>query len=72
MAKKTLNAENEKELRESIEKIISLVQGYPTEQEMKEIIDAILPDIDRLISNKVKQHFIELAEFIVDKFKNNN
>lgn len=73
MAKKNLNTETEKELRESIEKIINLLRfNLLTNQEMKEIVEAILPDIDRLIANKVKQHFIELAEFTVNKFKNNN
>ena len=72
MVKKTLNKEAEEELRESIEKIINLVQVSLTKQEIREVIGAILPDIDKLISDKVKQHFIELAEFTVNKFKNNN
>lgn len=69
MTKKTLNTETEKELRENIEKIINLVQVNITRQEVKEIVEAILPDIDRLVANKVKYHLIELAEFTVNKFK---
>jgi hypothetical protein len=39
------------------------------EFEVKKIIRETLPDIDRLIANKVKQHFYELGSFLVEKFK---
>ena len=64
----TLNKETNKELQESMEKIIRLVKVDLTKQEIKEIVEAILPDIDELISNKIKQHFVELAQFILNKF----
>ena len=37
--------------------------------EIKYIVHQLLPDIDLLIANKVKQHFYELGMFLVDKFK---
>ena len=37
--------------------------------EIKYIVKELLPDIDALIANKVKQHFLEIGNFLVDKFK---
>jgi hypothetical protein len=37
--------------------------------EIKYIVQQLLPDIDSLIANKVKQHFYELGSFLVEKFK---
>jgi len=28
----------------------------------------LMPDLDRIISDKVKQHFYEIGEFLVNKF----
>jgi len=39
------------------------------EIEIKKIIKELLPDIDALISKKVKQHFYEFGSFLVEKFK---
>lgn len=38
------------------------------EAEAKQIIQAIMPEIDILVSKRVKEHFIELANFINEKF----
>ncbi len=37
--------------------------------DIKVIAHEVLPDIDRLIANKVSQHFLEIGKFLVDKFK---
>ena len=37
--------------------------------EIKYIIKELLPNIDSLIANKVKHHFLEIGNFLVDKFK---
>lgn len=37
--------------------------------EIKYIVQQLLPDIDALIANKVKKHFYELGLFLVEKFK---
>lgn len=38
------------------------------EKEAQQIIQALMPEIDTLISKRVKEHFIELADFINEKF----
>jgi hypothetical protein len=37
--------------------------------EIKYIVQQLLPDIDALIASKVKKHFYELGLFLVEKFK---
>ncbi len=72
MKGKILSEAVEKEIQENVEKVIRSVQTELNKQEIEEIIETILPDIDKIISNKIKQHFIEIAEFIINKFKNNS
>ncbi|MFW9871829.1 MAG: hypothetical protein ACFFG0_01920 [Candidatus Thorarchaeota archaeon] len=38
------------------------------ENEAQQIVKALIPEIDKLISERVKQHFIELADFMKEKF----
>lgn len=38
------------------------------ETEAQQIIQAIIPEIDVLISKRVKQHFIEIVDAIKEKF----
>lgn len=38
------------------------------ENEAQQIVQALIPEIDNLVSKRVKDHFIELANFINDKF----
>jgi len=40
------------------------------EEDAAKIVLAIIPHIDELISKRVKQHFVELADLIKEKFKN--
>jgi len=37
-------------------------------EDIKIIAREVMPDIDRLIANKVSQHFVEIGEFIANKF----
>jgi len=64
-----LSEEVEQEIIELVKKMIEETQNEVTKDEIKEVINSILPDIDELISVKVKQHFIEIAEFIKNKFQ---
>jgi len=41
-----------------------------TKEEIKEIANEILPNLDRMIAEKVKNHFVALAYAILKKFKN--
>jgi len=38
------------------------------EAEAKQIVHALMPEVDRLIAEKVKSHFVELVKFINEKF----
>lgn len=39
------------------------------EEDASKIILAILPHLDDLIAKRMKQHFVELADFIKNKFE---
>lgn len=69
MAEKFLTEKFEQELQECIEKLIQSIQIKLSKQEVKDIVENIIPDMDKLISSKVKQHFVEIAEFIINNFK---
>lgn len=38
------------------------------EEDASKIVLAIIPHIDELVSKRVKQHFVEIAEFIKTQF----
>jgi hypothetical protein len=38
------------------------------ESDAQQIVQAIMPEIDKLVTKRVKEHFIELAHFINAKF----
>lgn len=59
----------EKEIREIIKTCIEKEYPKIVERDIKEIIDKLLPDIDRLISNKVKIHMTELFKVGIKKFE---
>ena len=62
----------EKELKTIIKKVIQETETQLAEEELKDIVKRLLPDLDELISNKIKQHFIEIGEFVTKKFKKEN
>lgn len=64
-----LSEEVEQEIIELVKKMIKETQNEVTKDEIREIINSILPDIDKIISVKVKQHLVEIAEFIKNKFQ---
>ena len=38
------------------------------ESDAKQIVAKIIPELDKLASDRIKQHFLEIAEFIKSKF----
>lgn len=38
-------------------------------EDIKLIAKELMPDIDQMIANKVKSHFYEIGNFMVEKFK---
>ena len=59
----------EKELKSMIKSGIEEVYPSLEEREIKDMVNKLLPDIDKLISMKVKQHLVELAKFMIKKFE---
>jgi hypothetical protein len=39
------------------------------ESDAQQIVQSVINEIDKLSSERIKQHFIEIAEFILTKFK---
>ena len=75
MQKKTKVKSSEKPkslLEEEIVKIVNRVIKDNSIQlateDIRVIAREVMPDIDMLIANKVSQHFVEIGEFIANKF----
>lgn len=67
------------ELRTLVEYLKSLISdeiqkmGFELkEAEAQKIVQAIMPEIDTLISKRVRQHFMEIADAIKEKFKDSS
>jgi histone H3/H4 len=58
-----------KEINDIVEKKLEETQTEITKAEISKIITEIIPEMDKMISERVKQHFVEIAEFIKEKFK---
>jgi hypothetical protein len=58
----------EREIKEMIRR--SIEEEYPEmiEKDIKEIIDYLMPDLDKLISKKVKMHLVEIAKHIIKTY----
>lgn len=52
----------EKEARAYIEQVVDERVKTITEKEVKEIITGLLPDMDEMVSKKVKEHFVFLVQ----------
>jgi nucleoid DNA-binding protein len=66
---KIISAQIEQEIYEIVQKIIKTQNNPITSQDAKSIVDAILPEIDKLISKKIKKHFRLLAEHVLKNLK---
>jgi len=55
-------------IRDEIGKQADLLEVTLKEEDATRIVLAILPHLDELISKRVKQHFIELADLVKEKF----
>jgi hypothetical protein len=59
----------EKEIVRIVEKAIKDSKIQLAADDIRIIAKEVMPDIDRLIANKVAQHFCEIGQFLTDKFK---
>jgi len=70
MAKKDLSPAEmlQKSIDEVVKNSVKSLNKKLTEQEIKDIIINIMPNLDQMIANKIKEHFTMIAEFIQEKF----
>lgn len=59
----------EQEIVRIVDKAIKNSQIQLAADDVKIIAHEVMPDIDQLIANKISQHFYEIGQFIIDKFK---
>ncbi len=59
----------EQEIVRIVEKAIRDSKIQLAVDDIKIVAREIMPDIDRLIANKISQHFYEIGQFLTDKFK---
>ncbi len=59
----------EQEIVRIVEKTIKDSQIQLAVDDIKIIAHEVMPDIDRLIANKIAQHFCEIGQLLTDKFK---
>jgi hypothetical protein len=55
-------------IKDEISNQADLLEVTLKEEDASRIVLAILPHLDELISKRVKQHFIELADLVKEKF----
>lgn len=62
--------ENELEvyMKRLVNKILDEREMSLKEDDAKQIVNAIMPELDELISKRVKEHFVTIADLIKNKF----
>ena len=58
----------EKEIVRIVDKAIKDSQVQLAAEDVKVIAQDIMPELDKLISNKVKLHFLAIGQFLIEKF----
>ena len=58
----------EQEIIRIVDKAIRNSQVQLAADDVKLIAKEIMPDLDKLVSDKIKKHFYEIGKFIVDRF----
>lgn len=56
-------------IKKKIEGAIKNSQLELSKKDIQQLASEILPDINLLISKEVKKHFVEIGQFIIDKYK---
>jgi len=59
----------EKEIARIVDNAIRNSKIQLAADDIRIIAREVMPDIDRIIANKVSQHFCEIGQFISNKFK---
>lgn len=56
-------------IKDELQKQYEMLDVTLKEEEASKIVLAIIPHLDELIAKRVKKHVVEIAEFIIEKFK---
>lgn len=56
-------------IKDELHKQYEMLDVTLKEEEASKIVLAIIPHLDELIAKRIKSHFIEIADFIKEKFK---
>ena len=67
---KLLNEEFEREISSLVDEKIRESLEDIAQSDAEYIVNSVISKIDEIISNKVKEHFVVIAKFIIDKFSN--
>ncbi len=59
----------EKEIARIVDNAIRNSKIQLAADDIRIIAREVMPDIDRMIANKVSQHFYEMGQFLTNKFK---
>jgi hypothetical protein len=59
----------EQEIVRIVEEAIKNSKIQLAADDIRIIARGVMPDLDRMIANKVSQHFFEIGQFLTDKFK---
>ena len=60
--------ELDKYLEDLVSKILDEREIGLRKEDAKKIVEEIIPHLDKMISDRVKEHFVQLAEQIKEKF----
>lgn len=61
--------DNEYSIEARIEQLIENKLTKLTKSDVKAFVSEIMPDIDQMIANKIKEHFYQIGNFLAEKFK---
>lgn len=57
-------------VKTEVDKQKDILESTLKEEDANKIVSAIIPHLDLLISKRIKQHLNEIAQLIIEKFKN--
>ncbi len=59
----------ELEVLNIVENCLKETQTNIAKKDLKEIVQYLMPDLDKMIAKHVQKHFVEMGEFLLKKFK---
>jgi hypothetical protein len=66
-----IETEFEEMMKVLISNIIKETEIQLEKDDVKDIVSEMVPELDELIAKKIKKHFFEIGEFLVNKFNPN-